>query len=201
MGETHLMDQPTENAPLGSQADEKTTQTSWVWLVLHPLGDLTLAGFGVYLLVRPTLASLMTLMVVAGMRRLFGPKVGVAVMMAVSSMLILILVLLSLSTRSSNGGQLTACKSNLKNIATALEMYSTDNGGLYPHSLEQLTPMYLKSIPSCPSARRNTYSASYQHQDHPDLFTIDCHGLNHTGKGIHSPNYPRFGNVDGLIER
>lgn len=30
-----------------------------------------------------------------------------------------------------NYGQLTACKSNCKNIATALEMYAGDNGGHY----------------------------------------------------------------------
>ena len=36
-------------------------------------------------------------------------------------------------------GQLAACESNLKNIATALEMYATDNCGDYPTSLSVLT--------------------------------------------------------------
>lgn len=37
-----------------------------------------------------------------------------------------------------NYGQLTACKSNCKNIATALEMYAGDNGGHYPLRLQEL---------------------------------------------------------------
>jgi len=43
---------------------------------------------------------------------------------------------------------LTAMKSNLKNMGTALEMYSADHKGLYPEKLEQLTPDYLKTLPS-----------------------------------------------------
>ena len=54
-------------------------------------------------------------------------------------------------------GQLTACKSNLKNIGTAAEMYSTDWEGRYPNSLALLTPNYLQTIPECPPARRVTY--------------------------------------------
>jgi len=42
---------------------------------------------------------------------------------------------------------LTATKSNLKNIGTALEMYSTDNMGLYPRELSEVTPDYLKTLP------------------------------------------------------
>lgn len=59
-------------------------------------------------------------------------------------------------------GVSTACKSNLKNIATALEMFSTDNKGAYPPQLAGLTPNYLKMIPNCPSANFDTYSSSFQ---------------------------------------
>ncbi|CAN0391541.1 unnamed protein product, partial [Phaeothamnion confervicola] len=60
--------------------------------------------------------------------------------------------------RTHCGGQLTGCKSNLKNLATSLEMYSTDNAGHYPRSsLNLLTPNYLKVIPQCPTAQRDTY--------------------------------------------
>lgn len=55
----------------------------------------------------------------------------------------------------------TSCKSNLKNTATALEMYSVDNHGYYPANLAQLTPNYLKIVPNCPSTGSDTYSASY----------------------------------------
>jgi len=64
----------------------------------------------------------------------------------------------------------SACKSNLKNIATALEMYATDNRGRYPTGLDQLlqppTP-YLKQIPTCPAAGRSTYG-DYQMTYNPD---------------------------------
>lgn len=53
---------------------------------------------------------------------------------------------------------LMACKSNLKNIGTALEMYSVDHGG-YPRELAQLTPVYLKALPKCPS--RKSYGTDF----------------------------------------
>jgi hypothetical protein len=42
---------------------------------------------------------------------------------------------------------LTFTKSNLKNIGTALEMYSSDHRGLYPRELSAITPDYLKRLP------------------------------------------------------
>jgi hypothetical protein len=36
--------------------------------------------------------------------------------------------------------------SNLKNTATALEMWAADNNGAYPDSLQELTPNYLKHV-------------------------------------------------------
>ncbi len=51
---------------------------------------------------------------------------------------------------------------SLKKIATALEMYTTDNAGRYPTSLSALAKygMYLRTIPTCPAAGCDTYSAS-----------------------------------------
>jgi len=63
--------------------------------------------------------------------------------------------------RARARGQLTACKSNLKNIGTALEMYFTDNQGRYPVALSQLTPSYLKSVPTCPATGKDTYSPGF----------------------------------------
>lgn len=97
-------------------------------------------------------------------------------------------------------GTTTACKSNLKNIGTALEMYSTDNSGHYPRSMSFLTPNYLKTIPTCPAAGRNTYSEFYLQNETPDLYTVFCHGHHHKSASV-SPNYPQFTAVQGLIER
>lgn len=59
-------------------------------------------------------------------------------------------------------GQAMACLSNLKNIATGLEMFSTDHRGIYPRSLSELSPEYLRVLPTCPKAGMDTYSASYR---------------------------------------
>lgn len=95
---------------------------------------------------------------------------------------------------------MTACKSNLKNVGTALEMYSTDNEGVYPASLPSLMPQYLKTVPTCPSARKDTYSASYASHSAPDFYTFFCGGQNHLAAST-TANYPQFSSRFGLIER
>lgn len=106
---------------------------------------------------------------------------------------------------------MTACKSNLKNLATALEMYAADNfalGGptgiekrsLYPHSLGALTPNYLKIIPNCPSAGKDSYSSTYQRAEHPEAFTVRCAGKNHAEANTPA-DYPQYSSYQGLVER
>lgn len=112
----------------------------------------------------------------------------------------LVAILLPNFIRYHCGGPSTACKSNLKNTATALEMYSTDNQGLYPRSLGQLTPNYLKIIPNCPTAQRDTYSESYRVATGPDAFTLYCSGFNHSAANT-PVNYPQYSSFEGLIER
>jgi hypothetical protein len=97
-------------------------------------------------------------------------------------------------------GQLTACKSNLKNIATACEMYSTDNAGRYPTSLSQLTPNYLKIIPKCPAADKDTYSLHFRSGRNPDHYSIYCWGHNHAA--VSTPaNRPAYNSEKGLIDK
>ncbi len=96
---------------------------------------------------------------------------------------------------------MTSCKSNLKNVATALEMYSSDNEGRYPTSLGYLTPNYLKSIPECLAAgKKDTYTASYEAG--PTNFTIFCKGENHTRVGYPrlTANFPQYTAWFGLVE-
>lgn len=96
-------------------------------------------------------------------------------------------------------GQLTACKSNLKNMGTACELYSTDNRGLYPRYPEQLIPKYLKAFPTCPSARRDTYSAGFRSGVHPDTYTFFCQGGNHTDSGEPASKYPQYNSTQALV--
>ncbi|MBI3927180.1 MAG: hypothetical protein HY319_16710 [Armatimonadetes bacterium] len=104
--------------------------------------------------------------------------------------------------RARGQGQLTACKSNLKNLGTGCEMYSTDHGGLYPPALENLTPNYLKTIPTCPAAGRDTYSGSYRVAERSasvaDLYTMMCAGSHHSDSGIPA-DYPQYTAVQGLL--
>ncbi|HXE73490.1 MAG TPA: hypothetical protein VNO81_12595 [Candidatus Nitrosotenuis sp.] len=94
----------------------------------------------------------------------------------------------------------TGCKSNLKNISAALEMYGTDNSGLFPGSLQSLTPRYLKTIPTCPEGGRDTYSSGYQSHPSPAAYTVVCEGDNHRYQGA-SRNFPQYDSFRGLIEQ
>lgn len=90
--------------------------------------------------------------------------------------------------RAGDTSKRIACSSNLKNIATALEMYSTDYQGRYPAKLAELTPDYLRSIPQCPAAGSDSYSATYKHTDKPYSFEVACQG-DHHGQGTNLPSY------------
>ena len=84
-------------------------------------------------------------------------------------------------TNETSLGELAACESNLKNIATALEMYATDNRGDYPLSLDYLTEpvagggSYMRSIPVCPSCGKDYI---YKMELSPDNFLLMCGGEN-----------------------
>ena len=100
------------------------------------------------------------------------------------------------SVAADNGaGALTACKSNLKNTATALEMYSTDNAGRYAPNLALLTPNYLKVMPQCPAAKQDTYSSAYAFATVPDAYTLICKGNNHPLEG--ASDYPQYTSFAG----
>jgi hypothetical protein len=125
----------------------------------------------------------------------FGGIVGMAFLLVLA----VIIIGNMLPTRSGRGyGQLTACKSNLKNLATALEMYNCDNNGRYPQSLAIITPSYIKVIPTCPSAGVTTYA--YYFSIKPDAYTMCCSGAWHKSI-ISKPDFPRYDSFQGLIER
>ena len=93
--------------------------------------------------------------------------------------------------------QLTACKSNCKNIATALEMYACDNRGRYPVDCSLLR-VYLKTVPTCPVAGKDTYSETYQWHSMPDRFTFHCQGSHHSK--VTPENYPKYSSEMGLTD-
>lgn len=93
---------------------------------------------------------------------------------------------------------LISCQSNLKNLATANEMYSTDWSGNYPQSLEKLTPNYLVEIPSCPTDGHPAYAFEVSDPDADgDTYEIICKG-DHSAMGVPA-NYPRYSWLMGLL--
>jgi prepilin-type N-terminal cleavage/methylation domain-containing protein len=122
------------------------------------------------------------------------------IVIAIIAILAAILVPNFLKARAQ--GQLAACESNLKNMATSLEMYATDNYGGYCTQIGILTTTgsgggaYMKSIPTCPSAHGTAYS--YTYGVNPDNFTANCTGTNHTSAGIPNAGYPQYSPGQGL---
>jgi hypothetical protein len=97
-------------------------------------------------------------------------------------------------------GNFDACKENLKKIAQALKMYSSDNKGLFPKKLEKICPdpRYLEFIPTCPSVSKDTYSAGYEVSEDRKAYTVSCLGKNHEKLFI-KENYPEYSSVLGVL--
>ena len=134
-------------------------------------------------------------------------KWSIAILWLISAIRLVDLVLLPNFIRCGHRqGPLTACKYNLKNIGTALEMYSTDYNGQYPRNLDLLKPNYLKSIPQCPKAGYQTYRASFGRKApgnkdgrYRNYHYYACTGHHHADAGI-PPDFPRYDAVGGLCE-
>lgn len=92
---------------------------------------------------------------------------------------------------------LQGCEANLKRLGEAVEMYSTDAMGRYPKRLSQLPPHYIQELPKCPSARRDTYSASFKSWTKPDRYRFYCKGHQHGRDGVPA-NFPAYDSEVGL---
>lgn len=106
--------------------------------------------------------------------------------------------------------KLAQCEANLKDIAAAIEKFANEHNATYPKALNELVPKYLKSIPPCPAAGKDTYSRSYKGKtsvsfksreasDASGNYIIYCCGHNHKALAIPS-NYPQYLSGDGLHE-
>jgi len=126
------------------------------------------------------------------------------IVIAIIAILAAILVPNFLKARAQ--GQLAACESNLKNIATALEMYATDYSGDYPvtASVSLLTSTatggaYMKAMPNCPSITTAPYD--YTANGSPDNFTLTCGAATAhiaTGTVGTAGNWPQYTPGEGV---
>lgn len=139
-------------------------------------------------------------------KRKSGGFTLIELMIVIAIIAILAAILVPNFIRARAQGQLTACKSNCKNIGTALEMYSTDWNGKYPTTgnlQAGLSPNYLKVIPECPSAGTDSYSAGYvgaPNTGYTNYYSYACVGTNHTALAVPA-NYPYYDAIGGLVER
>lgn len=141
------------------------------------------------------------------MRRLRRKRRGegfslIELMIVIAVVAILAAVLVPNMTTGRAQAKLTACKENLRTLATGLENYAIEHGGQYPSNLIAITPDYVKVIPTCPEAGhsvvyKNGYAA-YNKGEH--LYTLVCLGDYHSHLGLPS-NYPQYTSSRGLIEK
>ncbi|MEQ8225441.1 MAG: protein kinase, partial [Candidatus Eremiobacterota bacterium] len=81
--------------------------------------------------------------------------------------------------RARGSGELATCESNLKNLATALEFYSSDNNSLYPSGFNKLLEpsknkdSYMRTIPLCP-ASLHYLSGKYYRDFYEYAVSEDC---------------------------
>lgn len=116
-------------------------------------------------------------------------------MVLIAGAAILAAILVPNFIRARLQGQLTACRSNLGNIATACEMWFDDQSDSYPESLRRLTDnSYLKELPRCPCSDRE-YNYRLVGDKGYEIVCPDskAHRL------IKNDNEPRYTGAEGLI--
>ena len=113
---------------------------------------------------------------------------------------------------------LRGCEENIRIIENAISMYANEHAGTVPGGRRTVTraecaewfrrglvPRFLKSIPTCPAAGRDTYSQGYRQDNSTpegdaslDAFTIRCRGRFHMAAGV-PPDFPACTSSHGLL--
>lgn len=127
----------------------------------------------------------------------------IELMIVIAIIAILASILVPNFVKARAQGQLTACKSNLKNIGTAMEMYSADHNGRYPTTKQDIlgdanNPGYMKVIPTCPLTPNVAYTCKTA--SNPDYYYLICSQGKHQQAGlVTTTGYPQFDSQIGLI--
>ena len=124
----------------------------------------------------------------------------IEMMVVMALIALLAAILIPNFNRARAKSQLEACRTNLKSIAQALEIYASENSAHYPPNILVLTPNFLKAFPECPAVSAPTYIGSYSSAREPDIFTIYCQSAAHTPYNI-SPNYPQWHSISGVADK
>jgi prepilin-type N-terminal cleavage/methylation domain-containing protein len=126
----------------------------------------------------------------------------IELMIVIAIIAILAAILVPNFVKARAQGQLTACKSNLKNIGTAMEMYASDHNGRYVTGTDlsgsDLTEQgYMKVVPTCPVTNGSQYT--YSATANPDYYYLRCDCGAHQQAGMKSKSYPQFDSIMGLV--
>lgn len=100
--------------------------------------------------------------------------------------------------------RLSSCKSNMREIVAALEKFQMDHYKRYPDTLAALIPTYLPAIPVCPTADKDTYSASYRYRPptdtSPGYLWLACIGRHHLEASVYRHDRPSYNFKYGIVE-
>lgn len=132
----------------------------------------------------------------------------IELMIVITIIAVLAAILVPSFKRARARSQLSACVSQCKSTATALEMYAVDNDGRFPDGsgltgLNTLTQgNYLKRLPTCPNRGVCTF-LDYVASTAPDRFSFSCVGNNHGEcfPGQTSLNIPSYSNDLGPTQQ
>ncbi len=122
----------------------------------------------------------------------------IELMIVIAIIAILAAILVPNFVKARAQGQLTACKSNLKNLGTACEMYAADHNGRYPSLYSSIrSEGYMKVLPECPLTPGTSYT--YTMKSNPDYYYLLCTSGNHTQAGVKATGFPQFDSQVGLV--
>ena len=125
----------------------------------------------------------------------------IELMIVITIIAVLAAILVPSFKRARARSQLSACVTQCKSTATALEMYAVDNEGRFPDvsglpGLSVLTQgAYLKRLPTGPCRGACTF-LDYISSTTPDRFSFSCVGNNHGEcfPGLNGLNIPSYSN-------
>lgn len=92
---------------------------------------------------------------------------------------------------ASAPGAVSVCHQQVRQVGKAITKFQADHQNELPENLDVLLGEYMPSIPTCPAARRDTYSESYKKDTETGEFELHCHGHYHASEDT-GPNLPRY---------
>lgn len=212
---SHLMKAvPGQSAPSASQAGQlpgavasiplKVSRAQYLNMSVYLACVIALAVLE-YMLIEHSLVRIVLLITVivlirncftSPQDRTFHPVVNV---LLIALLVPLFFLGMQRAERVRKANDYPGCSRNLQLIGAVLHQYSVKHNGTLPQKLSDLTPGYIESIPTCPSAGEDTYSDSYKWDNATGNFTVCCKGHHHRSSKLQE-SFPRYSVIDGLEE-